>query len=449
MNNKFMSFGLFVVVGLILTVSIINITNKVEKEYLNTVETLDATGDLISFNATFEATLGVGTVRSIEFTEDDTYLAIGISTANKLRIYKRDLEIGCYDLLAPQPSTGSLGNVFSVEYSDNMTELAVGHDISPYIQLYDVVRDVYTVKVDTDLTFDNNVYDLKFYGNDTYLIAGGSFTNYLEVFKYVGGDYTKLSGNIDVLPTGIVRDISYSNGYIFVVTEASPYIMVYRQEGDNLVKLNDPSNLPVNSAYSIDVNDRGDLIVVGHTASPYIKVYKFDNEVMTDITIDVIPTQTNTTLAVKFIDNSIIYTGGDLDVYKYILNEAGDLFVNQTNDLVTFTAPVYVMDHTHALERIAIGDVSGYDCYTADAVLEFDNVILENSPDIINSVIQRGVEKDYILLDNILIIENQDYDIDIIVDYDYYGGEVNTMISIIPILVIIILISGIVIYIKK
>ena len=449
MNNKYMSFGLFVLVSIVLIVTIINITNKVENEYLNTIETLDATGDLLSFDATFEATLGVGTVRSIEFTEDDSYLAIGISTANKLRIYERDPVIGCYDLLAPQPDTSGVGNVYSVEYSNTSNDLAIGHDASPYIRVYDVVGDDYTIKVDTDLTFDNIVYDLKYYDDDTYLIAGGDFTNYLEVFKYVNGDYTKLVGNIDVMPTGRVWDISYSKGYLFVVTEASPYILVYRQEGDNLIKLSNPTNLPPSLAYSIDVNDRGNIIAVGHATSPYVKLYKFENEVFTDITLDTIPTQTSITWAVKFVDNSILYTGGDSNVYKFILNEVGDQFLNQTNDLVTFTATVYVMDHTHDLERIAIGDVSGYDCYTGISEIVFDSVLLQYEPDVINSVYQRGIEKDYILVDNYLNIIDEDYDIDIIVDYDYYGGEKDVIIGLIPIISIIALITGIVIYMKK
>ena len=449
MNNKFMSFGLFILVALIMIVSIINLTDKVGKEYINVTETLDATGNLLSFDATYEDTLGVGTVRSIEFSTDDGFLAIGISTANKLRIYERDPLIGCYDLLAPQPTTSGIGNVYSVEFSDSSNELVVGHDTSPYIQAYNIVGDTFTVFNDIDLTFDNNVYDLKFYGNDGYLVAGGDFTNYLEVFKYENGDYTKLVGNIDVMPTGRVWDISYNRGYLFVVTEASPFLLVYRQDGDNLVKVTDSVSLPPDMAYSVDVNDRGDIIAVGHKSSPYITLYKFENEVMTIIPVDTIPTQTSITWAIKFVDNSILYTGGDLAVHKFIYDDVNDEFDILTNDLVTFTAPVYVMDHTHDLERIAIGDVSGYDCYTSDAVIVFDDVILQDEPDVIHYVSQRGVEKDYFIADNVLTIINQDYDIDILVNYDYFGGEENIMVGLIPIVAIIVVITGIVFYIKK
>lgn len=445
--KNYMSFGVLILVAIVLLVSIINAVDTVGEEEVNIIETLEATGDLLSFDATYEATLGVGTVRSIEFTNDDGFLAIGISTANKLRIYERDPIIGCYDLLAPQPSTSTLGNVYSVEFTDDSEELAVGHDTSPFIEVYDIVGDVFTINDDIDLTFDNNVYDLKFYDNDIYLVAGGDFTNYLEVFKKVNGDYTKLSGNIDVMPTGRVWDIDYNDGYLFVVTEASPYILIYRQEGDNLVKLNNPSVLPSDMAYSIDSNDRGDLIVVGHKSTPYITLYEFDNEVLTAINVDTIPTQTDITWAVKFVDNSILYTGGDLAVYKFLYDEDNNEFDIQTNDLLTFVAPVYVMDHTHDLARIAIGDVSGYDCYTADSDLVFDSLILQNTPEYINSVIQRGELKDYTLIDNILNIIDEDYDIDIEVDYVYIVKEENILVELIPLLSIIALLSGIIFYI--
>jgi len=449
MNNKFISVPLFILVIIILLVSIFNISDVVGMEEVTIIETLDATGDLLNFDATYEATLGVGTVRSIEFTEDDGFLAIGISTANKLRIYKRDPIIGCYDLLAPQPSTSGVGNVYGVEFSDSSNILAIGHDVSPYIKIYDVLGDTFTPYEDVDLILDNNVYDLKFYGNDTYLIVGGDFTNYLQVFKLINGDYTKLTGNIDILPTGRVWDISYSKGYIFVATEASPYIMVYKQDGDNLVKLNNPTNLPSSLAYSIDVNDRGNIIALGHSTSPYVKLYEFENEMFTDITLDTIPTQTSITWAVKFVDNSFLYIGGDLAVYKYELNNVGDEFINQTNDLVEFTAPVYVMDHTHDIKRIATGDVSGYDCYTATSEIVFSNIVLQYEPYSINYLTQRGEDKNYTLIDNILIIEDELYDIDIIVSYNIFGDKDNPILNLIPLLSIIVVIVGIGIYIKR
>ena len=280
---KIVNFAISFVLLVVLLFTFFTTYNKTGLYEVHHKEILDSTGSLDSFDATFNGTLGVGEVRSIEFTTEDEFLAIGITTAQKLKVFTQNIENECYDPLLPAISTTGLGDVYGLDFSYSTRILAVGHDSSPYIKIYDRLGETFTANTDTDLTLDNTVYDLKFYDNDKYLIVGGDFTNYLQIFKYENGDYTKLSGTIDILPTGRVWDISYNNGYVFVATEATPYLIVYKQSGDNLIKIDNPENLPTGKAYTVGVNDRGNLIAVGQETTPFIKVYMFENEEFRDI----------------------------------------------------------------------------------------------------------------------------------------------------------------------
>ena len=259
-----------------------------------------------------------------------------------------------------------------------------------------------------------------------------------------------MSGNIDILPLGRVWDIEYNNGYIFVASEITPYILIYKVVGDNLVKLSDPVNLPTDKAYSIDVNDVGRLIAVGITGSPYLKVYKFYEEVLTDFDVDIIPTQTDITWAVKFVGNNILYVGGDTTVYKYEVNTERTSLIQQTNDILDYIAPVYVMDRSNSLDKFSIGDSTGYDCYHTEINVIYDNTILSDYPESINYVRQNGSFKDYTLNGNILTIDSQEYYLDIIVSYNMLDHieEPPDLVFIIPILVMVAVIGTVVFYIK-
>ena len=432
---KIISFALLFLVGVILLTTLFNTYNNVDIGEISVVETNRSVGVLSQYDVTFHEALGVGTVRTIEFSFDDSLLAIGVFSTNSVRVYAFNEPDECYDLINPSPSAVGVGSVYGVDFNHNTSLLAVGHATSPYIRLYDVVGQSFSTVVDTDLALDGVVYDLKFY-DDRYLIVGGDFTNYLQIFEYQNGDFIKLSGTIDELPIDVVWDIEYKNGYFFVATEGSPFIMVYRHEGDNLIKIDDPAVLPLDKGYSIDSNDLGSIVALGTTGSPYINVYKFENEILTPITVDIEPTQTDITWAVHFIDNTVLYTGGGTDVYKYSLNDSMDLLTQIVSDVTTFTAPVYVIDHSSTLERFSLGDSTGYDCYSAESQIRYLPIQLENEPEYINSVKQGGVLKEYILLGDRVSVIDQDYFTDIIIDYTLFEhtDEFPPLLFIIPIL---------------
>lgn len=438
---------IFIVISLVLITIVFNMVYTIEHREEVVIEEFSGGGFLNDYDVTYSMELSVGEVRSIEFTSDEDYMAVGILSANKLKVFKWNDSINCYETMTAPITTSGVGSVYGLDYSYDDNNLVLGHDSVPYLTNYDVLDDDYDINNDNDLVVDDVVYDVKFYGEEGYLIVGGVFTNYLQSFRYVNGDYIRISNNIDVLPSGDVIDIEYSKGYIFVATTVSPYTIVYRVEGENLVKLDDPISLPSGSAYSVDVNDKGLYVVYGIEGSPYFKAYTFENETLTDVNIDIIPTQTNITYAVKFIDNSYVYVGGDLAVYKYkIVN--GNL-VQQINDIITYTAPVYVFDIGKSLSRLPVGDSTGVICYLGIGDITFNYIDLEYTPEQVYSVIQNGNEKEFTIIGDLLDVTGREYDKDVTVTYTHIVEEENIFVAIIPIIAIISVMSSILYLYKK
>ena len=433
MNNKMFASIIIIVVAFFLVVMLNDNVYEIQNKEFNVVELFEGRGYFDNVSLTYDSTVGVGDVRSIEFSNNGEYLAIGIFSANKLRLYEWDSVNTEYDALIPTVSVSGVGSVYSVEFDDTDSYLVLGHTTAPYIKLYDVIDNFNSIS-DPDLEVDNVVYDAKYY-EDEYLIVGGDMTNYIQVFKYSGGNYSKLSNNIDVLPTGRVTDIEYSNGYIHVSTLISPYIISYKVVGDNLVKVASPTNLPNSSGNVIETSENGNIVVVGTTGSPYIKAYSFSNGVYTDVTFDIIPTQTLDTLSLHFIDNSYLYVGGDNDIYKYKL--MGDEFILQVNDITTFDTPVNVLDCNTVLGRFVVGDAVDYELYIGSSEITFDNLELTNTPDVINSVKQLGIEKEYLIIGTTMSIIDEVYNQTITVDYSYTIREEDRLIEMLPIIALV------------
>ena len=55
---------------------------------------------------------------------------------------------------------------------------------------------------------------------------------------------------------------------------ASPYMSVYKRNGDTFAKLPDPAVLPSGEALSCVFSDDGAFLVVACTYSPYMRIYR-------------------------------------------------------------------------------------------------------------------------------------------------------------------------------
>src|SRR5690606_4456614 len=72
------------------------------------------------------------------------------------------------------------------------------------------------------------------------------------------------------LPTGDGFGVSFSpdGNYLAVGHSSSPYVTIYKRNGDTFTKLPNPSTLPINTVFGVSFSPDGNYLAVGHWDSP-------------------------------------------------------------------------------------------------------------------------------------------------------------------------------------
>ena len=124
-----------------------------------------------------------------------------------------------------------------------------------------------------------------------YLPADGSVylqSAYPDLFTAIGqlssAPNIKLP-NPSILPASEGRDVAFSpNGvHMAVVVPGSPYITIYKINGNVFNALDTPLALPAAGAFGVEFSPDGASLVVGHGTSPYITIYDIAGDDFTKI----------------------------------------------------------------------------------------------------------------------------------------------------------------------
>jgi hypothetical protein len=78
------------------------------------------------------------------------------------------------------------------------------------------------------------------------------------------------------LPTSIGNGASFSpdGTYLAIVHNTSPYVTIYKRDGDTFTKLANPSTLPTSTALGASFSPDGAYLAIAHASSPYVIIYK-------------------------------------------------------------------------------------------------------------------------------------------------------------------------------
>ena len=145
--------------------------------------------------------------------------------------------------------------------------------------------------------------------------------------------------NPATLPTGAGQDAKFSpdDTYLAVAHATSPFITIYKRNGDTFTKLDNPANLPTGTAHWVGWSYDNTYLAVGHSTSPYITIYKRSGDVFTklanpaDLPQDAVPrvawSKTNSTYLYAGVYNSIFTYGR---MYKR---------TNDTFSVISFSSP--------------------------------------------------------------------------------------------------------------
>lgn len=169
-----------------------------------------------------------------------------------------------------------------------------------------------------------------------FLAAAIASTPYISIYKRNGETFTLLS-NPASLPTGSGRDVAFSpdNKYLAVGHGTTPFVTIYKRDGDTFTKIATPFNtLPGGTTLSVAFSPDGNYFAVGMSVSPYVNVWRIDStlDTFTKITIPTAGSGGNVN-SVKFSPDSLhlIYAGGSSPSYGgYLINSSTDTFTALT-----------------------------------------------------------------------------------------------------------------------
>lgn len=178
-----------------------------------------------------------------------------------------------------------------------------------------------TAPFDVTPTSNSSVDVCKFSPSGQYVIhLNGGTSPYIFIYKKNGNVYNKLD-NPATLPTGTVYGCSWSpdSTYLVINHATTPYITIYKRSGDTFVKLSNPASIPnFASSSSGWSNDGNYLAIAGPFSSPAMRlyVYKRSGDIFT-----------------KIADPAILPAGGDARQVKFSTN---DSFLALANGLTPF-----------------------------------------------------------------------------------------------------------------
>jgi DNA-binding beta-propeller fold protein YncE len=116
------------------------------------------------------------------------------------------------------------------------------------------------------------------------VVYGEDITKSSPVVVKLVFDPTKIA-NPSTLPTGTGWGCAFdpTGTYLAVAHEFSPYITIYKRNGDTFTKLANPSTRPPDTAYGCAFDPTGTYLAVAHANSPYITIYKRDGDTFTNL----------------------------------------------------------------------------------------------------------------------------------------------------------------------
>ena len=124
-------------------------------------------------------------------------------------------------------------------------------------------------------------YGCAFSPDGMYLAVSSYYSPFIIIYKRNGDTFTKLP-NPAVLPTGSAERCTFSpDGSYLVVAHDS--LTIYKRVGDTFSKLPNPVGLTTGAMRGCSFSPDGNYLAVAHTSSPYLTIYKRDGDIFTKL----------------------------------------------------------------------------------------------------------------------------------------------------------------------
>lgn len=146
--------------------------------------------------------------------------------------------------------------------------------------------------------------------------------------------------NPESLPTGAGTGVAFSlDGIYMVITHSvSPYISIYKRTGDTYTKLPNPAALPTGNANRASFSPDSVYLAVAHQTSPFITIYKRSGDTFAKLS-DPAVLPTNTSFGVAFsADGTYLTVSIFTSPYVYFYKRSGDTFTKLADPAILPTA---------------------------------------------------------------------------------------------------------------
>lgn len=240
---------------------------------------------------------------SVAISRDSTYMAVGISGANGLNVYKRNSDTQ----FLPLNLTGTFTNTGqAVDFSADGTYLAVGgaSNDSSVLAVFKRSGDVFTKLSSPSVQPTSTVYSVAFSPNGTFLAVGTQGNGERLAIYSRGGDvFAKITAPA-VMPTGNVNGLSFSPDSTYLAVGDTSYnLLIYKRSGQTFTKLADPDVLPNGIIDSVVFSADGNYLAVANRGTNKILIYQRDGDTFTLVATPVAATGSQIVSCVAFSPN--------------------------------------------------------------------------------------------------------------------------------------------------
>lgn len=169
-----------------------------------------------------------------------------------------------------------------------------------------------------------------FSSDKLYMVVAHDAFPFISIYKrinspYLDFKYFKLP-NPSVLPIGDALSVTFSPDdlYLIVGHKMTPFITIYKRNGDVFSKIANPSALPTGDALNVTFSPDGSLLAVNHMFYPSVSIYNHSGDIFNKIANQNIPGLDSDNLmsfSTSFTpDNQYVagaqLTGSSLNLYK-------------------------------------------------------------------------------------------------------------------------------------
>lgn len=193
--------------------------------------------------------------------------------------------------------------------------------------------------------------------DSAYLITGHWGSPYITIYKRNGDAFAKLSDPA-ILPPSTANGVAVSPDgiYLAVAHNSSPYVTIYKRNGDIFTKLSNPSMLPAGSGRGVAFSPNGAYLAVTHGGSPYVSVYKRDGDTFTKLSTPTALPISNSATGAAFSQDGVYLAISHWDSpYITIYKRNGDTFSKLSNPSILPTGTGYSVTFSPNGIYLAVG----------------------------------------------------------------------------------------------